>query len=182
MAAPTGSHAKARWYRCQNSAAGSAYLPLLVTRRFSCLGAGGFSLEPWGFLTLASSGLPLSLSCAAVDCKTLECLYEKARVVKYSTKWRVEWVSLLGVINCRLDLYSSMWSVSTRRDWLHAGFFFFMLSTPAVERSFSVDTTDVSSYLLDRRCHFFKILPLSYIKFMNFVSHFKDCFLIHVFW
>lgn len=70
---------------CQNSAAGSAYLPLLVTRRFSCVGAGGFSLEPWGFLTLASSGLPLSLFCAAVDRRTLECLYEKARVVKYST-------------------------------------------------------------------------------------------------
>lgn len=63
-----------------------AYLPLLVTRRFSFLGAGRFSLEPWGFLTLASSGLPLSLFCAAVDRRTLKCLYEKARVVKYSTK------------------------------------------------------------------------------------------------
>lgn len=53
---------------------------------FSVLGAGGFSLEPLGFLTSASSGLPLSLFWAAVDRRTLECLYEKARVVKYSTK------------------------------------------------------------------------------------------------
>lgn len=92
MAVPAGSHAKARWYRrffasSLPSAAVSAYLPLLVTRRFfSVLGAGGFSLEPLGFLTSASSGLPLSLFWAAVDRRTLECLYEKARVVKYSTK------------------------------------------------------------------------------------------------
>lgn len=121
----------------QNSAAVFAYLPLLMTRRFSCLDAGGLSLEPWGFLTLASSGLPLSLFCAAVDRRTLKCLCEKARVVKYSTKWRVEWVSLLGVMNCRMDLYSI-----ERKEGLTSGFFF-MLSTPAVERSFSVGTTDL---------------------------------------
>lgn len=151
MAVPAGSYAKARWYRDDFLPPACQALLFLLTCLcwwpvvFSVLVAGGFSLEPLGFLTSARSELPLSLFCAAVDRRTLECLYEKARVVKYSTKWPVEWVSLLAVMNCRMDLYSRMWSLSARRDWLHAGFFFFRLPTPAIERSFSVGTTDLSS-------------------------------------